>query len=201
MIKALVFDLGNVVLTDDHPYNTPSELKEFCEYFGVTMDNIYSAFEASFPDYSLGRCSEDDFWKKYLYLARANKEDLAFAKEFWRKNQKENENMLPLLKRLKGKYRLAALTTIPREWLAFKRKKFHLDEYFEFIISSGEYGMKKPEVGIYKIVVDKLNLPPNETVFIDNKEQLLPSAQEIGMQTIFFRGQKDLEEKLSKLLQ
>lgn len=200
MIKALVFDLGNVILTNDYPYNTPEELKEFCDYFGVTMDNSYSGFWVAFPDFALGKCSEDEFWKKMLYSARAKKENIEHAKKLYRKNQKEIENMLALLSKLKKNFHLAALSTIPKEWFEFKRKKFNLDSYFEHIVSSGEYGIEKPNPEIYKIVIEKMRLDPSEMIFIDDKESTLPPAQKLGMKTILFRGQKDLEEKLSRML-
>lgn len=198
MIKAIIFDLGNVVLTNDYSYNTPEELKEFCDYFGATMDNLYLGFWAAFPEFALGKCSEDEFWKTLLYTARAKNADINHAKKLYRKNQKENESMLSLLSRLKIRYRLAALSTVPREWLEYKRQKFNLDNYFELIVSSGEYGMEKPDPKIYELVIKKMRLDPSETIFIDDKPSTLPPAEKLGMKTILFRGQKDLEEKLSK---
>jgi putative hydrolase of the HAD superfamily len=197
--KAFVFDLGNVVLTGDYPYNTPAEAQEFCDYFGVTLDNASLAFTIAFHDFSLGKCSEDEFWMKYLYTARAKKTDIAYAKSFWRKNQKENEHMISLLAQLKKTYRLAALSTIPKEWLEFKRKTFRLDDCFETIISSGEYGIIKPDPGIYQIVVGKLGLNPSEITFFDDSENLLPPALRLGMKTILFRGQENLTKQLHTL--
>ena len=199
IIKAIIFDLGNVVLTNDHAFHSPEEIKEFCDYFGVTLDNLETAFTVSFSDYSLGKYSEDEFWQKYLFTARANKIDIEFAKNFWRKYQKENENMLSILAKLKKTYRLASLTTIPREWLEFKRKKFNLDDYFETIVSSSEVGVKKPSPKIYEIIIDKFNLNAQELLFIDDTQITLPPAQELGIKTILFRGQEDLEKELKKL--
>lgn len=198
MIKAIVFDLGNVVLTNDHPYNTPEELIEFCEHFNASMDNLDTAFVISFPGYSLGKITENEFWEKYLYTARASSMDIEYAKNFWRKNQKENENMLGLLKKLKNKYRLVALSTIPREWLDYKKKTFKLDDCFELIVSSGYYGYKKPDVRIYEILIKKLGLKPEKILFIDDKEPLLVPAQKLGIKTLLFRGQENLEIEFKK---
>jgi len=194
----IIFDLGNVVLTNDHAFHSPEEIKQFCDYFKVTLDNLETAFTVAFPDYSLGKCTEEEFWQKYLFTARANNINIEFAKSFWRKHQKENETMLSLLDRLRKSYRLACLSTIPKEWLKFKRKKFNLDYYFETIISSGEVGVKKPDPKIYKIIIDKLNLPPEKLLFIDDTEITLPPAQEFGMKTVLFRGQEALEQELAK---
>mgnify|MGYP001581105524 CR=1 FL=1 len=198
MIKAIVFDLGNVVLTNDHPYNTSMELAEFCQYLGATFDNLDTAFEMSFPDYSLGKKTEDEFWEKFLYIARAKKLDIEYSKKFYRKNQKENEHMLELLKTLKNKYRIAALSTIPREWLDYKRERFGLDNYFEFIVSSGYSGLAKPDPKIYNLLIKKLQLESAAILFIDDKETYIAPAQDLGINTYIFRGQADLEKELAK---
>ncbi|MCX6792325.1 MAG: HAD-IA family hydrolase [Candidatus Gottesmanbacteria bacterium] len=196
MMKVLLFDLGNVVLTNDLPYHTPEQAKDFCEHFNVTLDNLDSAFNVSFPDFSLGRISEDEFWKRYLFTARAKEINVPYAKEFYRRNQAEMETMVSLLDDLKDTSRLAALSTIPKEWLAFKRDKFKLDRYFEIIISSGEYGVSKPDPRIYEIAIQRLHVEPREVLFVDDMELMLTPAREIGMETILFRGQEDLLMRL-----
>ncbi|OGH06104.1 MAG: hypothetical protein A2W22_04295 [Candidatus Levybacteria bacterium RBG_16_35_11] len=198
-IKAIVFDLGNVVLTNDHCYHTLEELKEFSDHLNITLDNMETAFNFPWKDYSTGKISEEEFWKRYLFTARANSIDIDYAKNFYRRNQKENENMLSLLRKLAKNYILAALTTIPKEWLKFKKEKFNLDKYFKTIVASGEVGLRKPDPLVYKMILDKLKIPANHILFIDDREDLLLPAKDLGIKTILFRGQKDLEEKLKEL--
>ena len=192
----LIFDLGNVVLTNDLPVHTGEQAKEFCDYFKITYDNLFRGWESSWPEFRVGKISEDDFWKKFLTYALTDKIDTEFAKDFWRKHQEPKENMLDLLEKLKKKYRLATLTTISKEWLEYKRKKFNLDNYFEIIVSSGESGFVKPDKRAYDLILKKLNIDPAECIFIDDLEVNLPPAQKLGMRTILFSRQKDLENEL-----
>lgn len=107
--------------------------------------------------------------------------------------------MLDLLEKLKRKYKLAALTTISREWLDYKKAKYNLDSYFELIISSGYSGFKKPNLEIYRIILEKLNKKPEECLFIDDSLEALLPAKKLGIKTILFSGQSDLEKNLKKL--
>lgn len=200
MIKAVAFDLGNVVLSSDFAYNTPEELTEFCNSLGVTMDNMDTAFSVCFPPFSLGQMTENEYWEKYLYVSRATNPDIEKAKQLFRTNQKENENMTTLARSLKGKYKVAALTTIPREWLEFKKEKFNLDSCFDFIVSSGYEGVSKPNPEIYQRLVERFEVAPEEIVFVDDKEPLLTPAKELGINTIVFRGEEDLKLQLEKVL-
>jgi HAD superfamily hydrolase (TIGR01509 family) len=195
-IKAIAFDLGNVVLTSDYPYNTPQELKAFCDQFGVTMDNMETAFSVSFDPFSKGQTTEDQFWADYLYTARATNPDIAAAKVFYRNVQKENDQMLSLAQKLAPNYRLAILSTIPKEWLAFKNRKFGLDKLFNPIISSGHAGIAKPNPAIYRLLLDEIGLPGQNVLFIDDKRTTFPPAEAVGINTILFRGQRDLEANL-----
>ena len=161
MTKVLLFDLGNVVLTNDHPFHTPEQLGQFCDYFGVTVDNLELAFSVAFHPYSLGETTEEGFWKKYLSTARAAKMDIEYAKIVWRRNQAENEHMLSLLATLRESYRIAALSTIPKEWFEFKRDKFKLGDYFDPIVTSGELGVRKPDPKVYEIALTRLDTAPD----------------------------------------
>lgn len=192
----LIFDLGNVVLTNDWHYVCPEKDEEFSNYFGISNDDMERGWNSFWPKFRTGEISEDEFWTGFLKTAGAKKIDVGRAKEIWRKYQKPVENMLNLLEKLKQNYRLAALTTVGREALDFKREKWKLDNYFEVIVSSGYSGLIKPDIRIYELVVKKLDVDPNQCLFIDDKEINLPPANKIGMRTILFTGQNDLERKL-----
>ena len=195
----IIFDLGNVILTNDYPCHTGDQVKEFCDYFNVSFDNSMRGWETSWPEFRIGEISEDDFWKKFLTYSLTDKIDIDFAKKFWTENQKPKENMLKLLQSLKKNYRLAALTTISKDWLEYKRKRFNLDSYFELIVSSGYSGFVKPDKRAYDLVLKALSEDPANCLFIDDLERNLPPAKKLGMKTILFSTQENLEKELRAL--
>ena len=198
MITTLIFDLGAVVLSNDWHYDCQEKFDDFTETFEIDYDDMERGWENHAHDYVKGKMTEEEFWERFLKTAGAKKIDIELAKKIYRKYQMENDNMLDLLKRLR-KYRLASLTTIGKEWLEFKREKFKVDNYFEVIVSSPEFGMRKPNPRIYEITLEKLKVLGEECVFIDNKQHLLPPAEKLGMKTIHFINRKDCEEKLREL--
>ena len=107
--------------------------------------------------------------------------------------------MLNLLDRLKGKFKIAALTTISKEWLDWKREKFNLDDYFSVYVSSGYSGIEKPNPKIYDLVLEELGVNAKECIFVDDKEGHLIPAKEKGMLTIKFTNQRELEARLREL--
>lgn len=198
-ITTLIFDLGNVILTNDWHYYCPEKFQAYSEYFDITYDDMERGLNAFWPQFSTGKITEDEFWNGFLKTAGAKKIDIEQAKKLWKGYQKPIENMLDLLTTLKRHYRLAALSMISKEWLDYKREKYDLDSYFEAIVSSGYSGLAKPDPEIYKLVLEKLNGKPEDCMFIDDSQRTLPPAEELGMKTILFSGQSDLESKFKEL--
>jgi len=59
-----------------------------------------------------------------------------------------------------------------------------LDEAFDFVVISGEVGMRKPDEEIYHHCLAGLSVPAGGTVFVDDAEQNIMGAQRVGMRTI-----------------
>ena len=51
-----------------------------------------------------------------------------------------------------------------------------------------------------KIVLEKTGVKGNEAVFIDDRPENLPPAQDFGMQTLLFEDPKKLKDDIYKLL-
>ncbi len=155
-ITTLIFDLGNVVLTNDWHDNNEIKLKEFRKLFGVTNESMEKGWNTYWPIYEIGKISEDSFWQGFLTKAGVKNIDIDKAKQLWRKYQKPIEQMPKLLKKLKIHYTLAALSNTGKEWLEYKIKAFQINKLFNIIISSASTGIAKPDERIYKIIIDNI---------------------------------------------
>ena len=195
----IIFDLGEVVLKSDHPYHTPEQIQEFSDHFKTDFDSLSRGWDEAWPDFRIGKITEEEFWKIFLTSSNAKVMDINYAKKFYREHQKQIEKMLDLLKKLKTNYQLAVLSTISKEWLDFKKEKFKLDSFFDVIVGSGYVGISKPDPEIYKLVISKLSISPSSCIFVDDAEKNIPPAKDLGITTILFRGQKKLEEELKRL--
>jgi putative hydrolase of the HAD superfamily len=200
MIKTIIFDLGNVVLTNDWHDGKQEKFEEYSDFFDITYDDMERGWDAAWPQFSIGKMTEDEFWKIFLSTAGAKSIDIEKAKELWKKYQQPLDDMLNLLSKLKkNNYQLGALTTISKEWLDFKKEKFGLGNYFEAIVSSGYFGKGKPDKKVYQAILSKLDAKPESSAFIDDTPELLTPAIDLGMQAIQFKDHKQLVDELSNL--
>ncbi|MEV6183257.1 HAD-IA family hydrolase [Streptomyces sp. NPDC052015] len=61
---------------------------------------------------------------------------------------------------------------------------YELEERYDALVLSEEHGTRKPEPEIFRIVLDELGLSAEECVFVDDTEQYLPPAAELGFATV-----------------
>jgi epoxide hydrolase-like predicted phosphatase len=63
---------------------------------------------------------------------------------------------------------------------------YHFSEMTDFIIYSHEVGMRKPDPRIYRLTCERLGLPPNEVIFLDDHDDIVEPARAIGIHGIVF---------------
>ena len=99
-----------------------------------------------------------------------------------------NEAMLAHYRGLRERgVRLAVLTNNVREWQPLWRTRWGIDDLFELVVDSGFEGVRKPEPAIYQRTLERLGLPGEACVFVDDLEVNLPPAAALGMHTVHYR--------------
>ena len=198
MIKAIVFDLGNVVLTNDW-HHVEGFIEEFSRVFNLSEENMDHGFWNNWDEYKVGAISEEVFWERFLKDADASHTDVKKCKAIYKEYQRPINNLFGLIKELKKRYKILALANVGKEWLDWKIDRFNLRDYFDIIIGSGHVGAAKPDKKIYKILLNRAKLKAEECVFIDDMEMNIRAASELGFKTIHFTDRERLEQELKKL--
>ena len=99
-----------------------------------------------------------------------------------------NPPMIELMRELRGSgLRMAMLTNNVREWEPLWRSMLPVDEIFEEVVDSGFVGCRKPEPRIYEITVERLGVPSERCLFVDDLEPNVRAAEELGMRAVHFQ--------------
>lgn len=193
--EAIIFDYGGVIankvftiydvfkaLNIEFPKNQNSELEE-----------ILISYEKGIPN--------EEF--KQSLKEKLNLELPENFFETWKKihNEKTGKDcaVLEIIKKLKSKnYKLAMLSNVNKIYGEENYKNGTYD-IFDVLILSYEVGMIKPEPDIYKLTLEKLGLPGDRCIFIDDRIENLEPAKRLGIHTIHFKDAKALEDELKKL--
>lgn len=97
-----------------------------------------------------------------------------------------NDQMIDFVKKIRDRgYNTYILSNAPLE-IPNYLKKLHLIEYFDGKIISAEEKLSKPNLEIYKLLLNKFNLNSEESLFIDDKLENIKAAEECGINGYVF---------------
>jgi putative hydrolase of the HAD superfamily len=75
-----------------------------------------------------------------------------------------------------------------------------LDELFDAVVISGEVGLHKPQPEIFRLGAERVGLPPEACVFVDDLRENCAGAEAVGMTAILHRGAAGTLAELERLL-
>jgi putative hydrolase of the HAD superfamily len=108
-----------------------------------------------------------------------------------------NQPMIDYLRACKDDgLRLALLTNNVKEWEPRWRPVWDIDSLFELVVDSGFVGMRKPDPAIYALTLERLGLPGEACIFVDDLEINCDAAREAGMVPVHFR---DAEQAIAEI--
>jgi putative hydrolase of the HAD superfamily len=96
--------------------------------------------------------------------------------------------------------RMAMLTNNVKEWEPRWRSMLPVDEVFEIVVDSAFVGLRKPDPAIYRLTLERLDLPAQACVFVDDLEHNVEAAATLGMRTVHFRDTAQAIAELDALL-
>jgi HAD superfamily hydrolase (TIGR01509 family) len=94
---------------------------------------------------------------------------------------------------------LFVLSNLHRASLARIEADYDVFRLFDGRVISCEVGACKPESAIYRVLLERFNLDPSVTVFIDDMQVNLDAAATLGIGTILFEGVDSCRAQLHAL--
>lgn len=79
-------------------------------------------------------------------------------------------------------------------------KKNEVFNLFDFIFESKEIGLRKPDQAFYDYVLEKVDIPPEKIIFLDDLGINLKPAKAMGMTTIKVVSESQAKEDLERIL-
>lgn len=197
-MKNIVFDLAGVVFARN-PLRFPKHLEEFFSFVFTTPEGGVPKF---WSDYDRGTRSVDEVAEAVASYRNCSVEEAKANMLLAIEYQEEIEATARLIPELKmAGYRVIVLSNMSKEYIDFLRKKPVYRHFDEEIISC-EVGLVKPEREIYELLLTRYGLRPDETIFIDDRQENVDAAAELGITPFLFdrrNPEKSCEELKIKL--
>ncbi|HRI78697.1 MAG TPA: HAD family phosphatase [Cyclobacteriaceae bacterium] len=197
MIKTIIFDLGGVLI-DWNPrylyrkiFNTEDEITWF-------LENICT------PEWNEQQDAGRTFEEATLELLSKHPEHEVAIRAWYGRWQETIQGSIPgtveILQSIRDakQHRLYALTNWSEETFPWALEKFEFLNWFEGIVVSGVEKTRKPFPEFYHILLNRYEVLPHESIFIDDNLKNIEAARSLGIDGIHFQDPEHLALELLK---
>ncbi len=193
MIKNVIFDLGNVLVKCNF------ELF-FSKCYNKKEENIFPLIMPVYEKFNKGEINKKYFLSELKRFLGTSKtlDEIAFD---WGNIFTLNSDMTELAKKIKEKRNIFIFSNTDE--IHFNRI---INDFPQLEIFNGNFmlsykiGAIKPEAKAYKSALEKYNLSPEESLFIDDRQENIDRAKRFGMTAVHHSDYKSSKDKLTKIL-
>jgi len=190
--------MGGVLLRTIDP--TPRE--SMARRFGITRNELerYVFRGPTSLQSEVGLVSDIYHWQTVLkHFKQKEANPLEIYKEYF-SGDAINQELLSYAESLKPEYEIGLLSNA---WVDSRNKLgllFHFIDIFDIALFSAEEKVRKPEEEFFRLMLNKLKVRPDESIFIDDFVENIEGANKIGMNTILFKNTHDTIQQINALL-
>jgi putative hydrolase of the HAD superfamily len=195
-MKNIIFDVGNVLIKWD-PVNIIKQAFPEC----TDLNNHLFSFKEIMPELDEGLIDFSIAKQRLQNELAITREKIENLFQIFLSSLTELPCSITLLDNLASNTALSlyCLTNMSKECFSYLNKQYTFWNKFKGIVVSADIKLVKPDPKIYSHILDKFNLIPKETVFIDDMLENIIAARNMGIYGIHFTDFDSCKNELRKL--
>jgi epoxide hydrolase-like predicted phosphatase len=197
-IRAVVFDIGGVLeITPDLGVTRQWETR-----LGLSPGQLDERMHDAWVGGSIGTITLNDVHQALTdRLGLDEQHRAAFMADTWREYLgTANTELIEYARRLRPRYRTGILSNSFVGAREREQEAYGFEDLVDEIVYSHEAGMSKPDPRIYALVCARLDVRPEETVFLDDADRCVVGARDAGLHAIHYQDNAQAIEEIEKLL-
>lgn len=191
-IKAIIFDMNGVFVKDSGPLSTRIE-----NDFGVDAEEIHSLIKESLKRVRVPGTNSRPAWLPILEKLNMSYEEFF---KYWFSGESLNSELLQFTKELKknGILIIILSNNFPERTNNYRELFPELFAIVDEQYFSWETGNIKPSKDAFTQIIDKHSFLPEEYLLVDDKDENLVSASNLGIAVHKYQSIDDLKSYLNK---
>lgn len=198
-IKAVIWDIGGVLeRTVDF---TPR--RDLAQRLGWEMDSLMDLIFGQLDSYrvQVGQISyEEHLHNLGQTLGQTRAEVEQTLADFFAGDCLDT-HLVDKIRGLKKNYATAVLSNYSTTLREKINHQWQIADAFDHLIISAEVGLKKPDLRIYQLAVERVGCQANEVAFIDDALENVEAARAAGMHAVHFQNPAQAWGELTALLE
>lgn len=198
MVDTIIFDIGSVLV--DWNYRT------FLDKMFKSEDARNAVRKCLFEnpmyaEFDRGVLEEEEVLRKCISLEPKYEKEIRFAFKHIGKCVVQRDFVKSWILDLKSRgYRVIYLSNYSHNCLKQNKKQLDFLSLMDGGVFSCYVKMAKPDLRIYKLMIDKFNLIPENCVFIDDKNDNIVAGEKCGIEGILYMNYEQAVESLEQTL-
>jgi len=198
VIRAVVFDIGGVLeITPDLGVQRRWEAR-----LGLPTGDMHERMGDIWASGNIGAVTLEDVHQAIRDRLGLNEQDLAaFMADIWREYLgTANTELIEYARQLRPRYRTGILSNSFVGAREREQAAYGFEYLVDEIVYSHEVGLSKPDPRIYALVCERLNVLPQEIIFLDDSDPCVAGACEAGIHGIHYRNNAQAIAEIEHLL-
>ncbi len=194
-VRTLFLDIGGVLLTDGWGRHSR---KRAATHFKLDLAEVEERHQLSWNTYQKGKFTLEEYLSLAIFYKKRPFTRAQFRR-FMFEQSKPYPEMLDLVARLKARYglKIAVVSNEGRELNAYRIRKFKLDGFVDFFISSCFVHILKPDADIFRLALDIAQVPALKVAYIENTPMFSRIAEDLGIRSILHTDYQSTCQKLA----
>src|SRR5665647_931551 len=196
-IAALFLDIGGVLLTNGWEHQS-RELA--AKVFNLDLDEMNDRHKLTFETYEVGKLTLEEYLSLVVFYRERTFSRIEFQK-FMFEQSKPHPLMIEHICKLKAQYglKIAVVSNEGRELNSYRIRKFKLDKFVDFFISSCFVHLRKPDRDMFRMALDIAQVPAEQVAYIDNQPMFVQVAEAEGIRGIHHTDCTSTRQQLASL--
>lgn len=194
-VTCMFLDIGGVLLTDGWGRHAR---KRATTHFKLDAAAIEDRHQLTWNTYQEGKLTLDEYLSRVVFY-RKRQFTRAQFRRFMFAQSKPYLEMLALAAQLKNRHglKIGVVSNEGRELNAYRIRKFKLDLFVDFFVSSCFVNLRKPDAGIYRLALDIAQVQSRQVLYLENTPMFVDIAEGLGIRSILHTDYKSTCAKLS----
>ncbi len=185
-VTTLFLDIGGVILTNGWGHESR---RLAAEKFNLNLSEFEDRHHLTFVTYEEGKLTLKEYLNRVVFYQKRTFTPDQF-RDFMFAQSTPFTKMIEFIIKLKEQNRLkiAVVNNEARELNEYRIKKFHLNRFVDFYISSCFVHFRKPDADIFRIALDIAQIPAEHVVYIENTQMFVDVARDLGIRSIYHKN-------------
>jgi len=194
-IKAIIFDLGGVILKN----TAEAVYEELARALSINFRDLKKLQNKYKDQMSKGEVSAQEFADTTKNNFNLQENVLLKWKEAYLKVMPINRELIGLVEKLKLKYQVGIISNVPELHAQINKERGIFSRFNPALISC-EIGLIKPQKEIFDLALKLMKLKAEECIFIDDRTKHLEVPKNMGFKIIHYKNNGQLIKELKELI-